>query len=210
MGYFMAGFDVLGVDKEPQPRYPFRFFQLDVTRITKRRARRIRELFDGIAASPPCHAHSDLAYRTGGKYPDLVGWTRELLDWIGLPYVIENVEGAPLIDPITLCGSSFGLRVRRHRLFETNWDLRPLPCNHDWQELHRPYTRMRGGKEPDVTGLISVHGSTGGKGGIEAWKVAMGIDWMTGPELAQAIPPAYTYYIGRQLLKEVRRRADVA
>lgn len=210
MGYHIAGFDVVGVDKEPQPNYPFRFYQMDLTTLTRKRARRIRENFDGIHASPPCQAYSTTSSLWPDReHPDLVGFTRDVLNWIGLPWVIENVPGAPLIDPVTVCGSTFGMRLRRHRLFEASFPLIGTECNHGWQNRHRPYTAYNysNGRVAYPTGVIGVFGGGQGmgQGEVTLWKVAMGIDWMTKEELAQAIPPAYTRWIGKQLLREVMK-----
>lgn len=205
MGYHIAGFEVVGVDIEPQPNYPFRFVQGDVLKL---RPEYIRKHFQAVAASPPCQAYSS----TRSLHPhierdDLVDETRSLLEATGLPYVIENVVGAPLINPVLLCESSFGLRVRRHRLFETNWGLEGRPCRHAWQDIHRPYVQSRyhTGKRLHASGTIGVYGGGQGLGDSETWlwRVAMGIDWMTKKELSQAIPPAYTQWIGEQLFEVV-------
>lgn len=209
MGYFQAGFDVVGIDIEPQPNYPADFYQHNCLKL---RPEWIAENFDAVAASPPCQAHSVTNSLHDIEHPDLIEPTRELLEAAGLPYVMENVPGAPLIDPVTLCGSSFGLSVRRHRLFETNWDLAGLDCKHRWQELYQPFrlgiSRKRAasrGTENNwvMTGVMPVFGGTQLNGGGDLYyaSVAMGIHWMDKKELNQAIPPAYTMYIGRQLYK---------
>lgn len=201
MGYHRAGFDVTGVDLHPQPRYPFQFAQGDALAYLRLLvAGRKVKAFDAIHASPPCQRYSMLARRNGNahEWPDLVGPVRELLEATGLPYVIENVEGAPLLDPVTLCGTSFpGLRVLRHRGFETNWPLVGLPCEphplvftHDKRKAH--YGRL-----DQFTSFVQVTG--GGNATVANKAAAMGIDWMTGAELNEAIPPAYTELIGRQL-----------
>lgn len=199
MGYHQAGFEVIGVDIEPQPNYPFKLIQADVIGLTPEQ---IVGRFDVIHASPPCLAHSNISKVSLNDHQDLIPETRELLEAAGLPYVIENVVGAPLIDPTMLCGSSFGLRLQRHRLFESSVPLPELSCEHAWQERHRPYLRYtsksRGG-QPTPTGVVSIYG--GQQMAIKDPKlaacVAMGIDWMTQVELRDAIPPAYTRYIGR-------------
>ena len=203
MGYHRAGFRVIGVDIEPQPNYPFMFIQADAVEFIER----FGNQFDAIHASPPCQAHSRIAsigVARNGAYPehqDLIAPTREALKTAGRPFVIENVVGAPLIDPITLCGSMFeGLKVYRHRLFECSFSI-DAPKH----EPHRDRTPSAGnGISPK--GFISVCGSGGVKGMtskeiIEYWSMAMGIDWMTRKELAQAIPPAYTEFIGRRLIE---------
>lgn len=203
MGFHQAGFEVVGIDKDPQPNYPFEFHQGKVGRL---KLKWIRANFDAIVGGPPCQLYSTTRTLHTVEYPDLVEPTRSLMKRTGLPYVIENVPGAPLLDPVQLCGSSFGLRVRRHRLFETNWLLPGLKCAHGWQDRSRIYRRRvsksRGGEIE--TGVVSVHGGGQmiGVNQVFAASVAMGIDWMTKDELNEAIPPAYTRYIGK-FLKEV-------
>lgn len=202
MGYHLAGFDVVGVDIEPQPNYPFKFIRGDALEYLAE----CGGCYDAIAASPPCQAFSrvqSLGAARNGSYPvhaDLIEPTRLLLEDWGKPYVIENVEGAPLHNPAMLCGSMFpSLRVYRHRLFETNWLLMTPP-----HSPHRDTTPPAGnGLSPK--GYISVCGSGGVKGMnsaqiLKTWQEAMDIDWMNRRELAQAIPPAYTFFIGSQLI----------
>ncbi len=199
MGYHRAGFDVVGVDINPQPRYPFEFWQADaLVALAKWES---VGTFDAIHASPPCQTYSVTRSLHSAAYPDLVGVTRQLLNFTGLPFVIENVQGAPLENTVKLCGSSFGLGVRRHRLFESNvmlWN--PPPCRHELQP------------EPiDVTGGGPSKGPRlDGKGGrsrkprtVKEAGDAMGIDWMTRAELNEAIPPAYTAWIGGQLIAQL-------
>jgi DNA (cytosine-5)-methyltransferase 1 len=159
-------------------------------------------LFSAVHASPPCQAWSDLQKQNKREYPDLIGPTRELLDawlWDGVPYVIENVEGAPLRSPVTLCGTGFpGLRVIRHRQFETNWplaqpphvDRHPLVFTHDKRKAHH-------GRLDQDSSYVQVTG--GGNCTVANKRAAMGIDWMIGRELNEAVPPAYTEYIGAEL-----------
>ncbi|MEU0397967.1 SAM-dependent methyltransferase [Streptomyces sp. NPDC006208] len=198
-GYHNAGFDVIGVDREPQPRYPYRFIQADLRDLDPEW---IAENFDAAAGSPPCWAHSDLAHRTGREYEDFIPETRALLVATGLPYVIENVEGAPLKDPIVLCGTMFdGLRVSRHRLFESNIPLtvpRPCPKRHP---LHYTLDKRKAhyGQLDEWTDFVMVTG--GGNCSRAAASAAMGgLDWMTKDGMNQSVPPAYTEWIGRQLL----------
>jgi DNA (cytosine-5)-methyltransferase 1 len=159
--------------------------------------------FDFIHASPPCQHYTRIAQRNvravARKWPDMIAATRDALQETGRPYVIENVvEARPLMrDAITLCGSSFGLDVRRHRLFESNLLLSPLPCDHSWQT---PRFRSLDGRRSQLASVVGVHGHTNYKGELELRRKAMGIDWMNNVELVQAIPPAYTEYIGEQLL----------
>lgn len=202
-GYVRAGWQVVGVDIEPQPNYPYEFIQMDAIEFLKTQD---LSRFDAIHASPPCQKFSRvqaLGKARNGSYkehPDLVEPTRELLQKIGKPYVIENVVGAPLNNPITLCGSMFGLKVYRHRLFETNFQIQaPQHFPH-----HDRTPSAGNGISPK--GFISVCG-TGGVKGMKAqeiisyWSYAMGINWMSRKELAQAIPPAYTEYIGKELAR---------
>jgi len=201
-GYQEAGFHVVGVDLEPQPNYcGDEFHQADALGVLRDLARFKRWMtLDGteliaIHASPPCQ--NDTAYnrRPGHvrEVPRLVGPTRELLRQTGLPYVIENVPGAPLENPIQFCGSSFGLDVRRHRLFETNFPLLAPPCNHASQKPGRfpGATNRPNGRATVEVGVWRIP--------LEVQQKAMGIDWMTLPELSQAIPPAYTRFIGEHL-----------
>jgi len=191
MGYYRAGFtNIVGVDNKPQPNYPFEFVQADALEYMVENDGG----FDFIHASPPCQAFSVITHND--NHENLVDITRELI--CNVPYVIENVPGAPLVGPVTLCGSSFGLRVRKHRLFESNVFLFDLPCNHKWQNDDKIYT-VRNHGETKKTGVCYVFGTGGSKG--EDWNTAMGIEWMTRKELSQAIPPAYTEYIGRQILE---------
>jgi DNA (cytosine-5)-methyltransferase 1 len=210
MGYHRAGFEVIGIDLKPQPRYPFPFFQADALRLPFGG-------FDAIHASPPCQAHSSIGAHarrlTGVEHPDLVPATRDLLVASGLPYVIENVPGAPLIAPVVICGSSVGLNVRRHRLFETNWPLMVPPCAHGWQtprfqssdsrrrHLVSTVVGVYGGHRATVVG---VHGNCNyaGEQALREW--AMEVDWMNSYELTQAIPPAYTELIGHQLMQHLK------
>ena len=204
-GYVRAGFEVYGVDIKPQPHY------LDSGASGFLRADALAYLevlmeephaFDVIHASPPCQAYSDLRNRTGREYPDLVAPTRIMLHAVGLPWVIENVEGAPLVNPVRLCGSSFGLGVRRHRLFEMSSPpvLTPPCVHHDQPEpLDVSGTGSRRlGPRPDGGG-----GNSRKPRSLDEARTAMGIDWMTRRELSQAIPPAYTEWIGRHLLQVV-------
>ena len=197
MGYHRAGFEVIGVDIKPQPRYPFEFIQADALDYVWDRRRR----FDAIHASPPCQAYSSKTMDRK-RHPDLVAATRQALRGIGKPYVIENVHGAPLVLPVRLCGSSFKLRVRRHRLFECSWFPVAPDCNHQWQDGDRPFRLYDHGKWFQ-SGIVHVFGTGGGKG-KEHWPEAMGIDWMTYSELTQAIPPAYTEFIGKQLIEVIK------
>lgn len=195
MGYHRAGFEIVGVDVVDQPNYPFEFVKADAIEA----ALAVGLLADVIHASPPCQAHTTLAKGNNGNtdaYPDLIDATRAVLIATGKPYVIENVPSAPLLDPITLCGEMFGLGVIRHRLFESNVML--------MQPAHQPHrgrvAGWRHGQRYDGP-YVAVYGDGGGKGSVTEWQAAMGIDWTdVRHEIAEAIPPAFTEFIGVQLL----------
>lgn len=198
MGYHRSGFDVVGVDINPQPRYPFEFVQADALHFA---AEHWHE-FDAVHASPPCQKYTPLgALHPDKTYPDLVGATRGLLDLTGLPYVIENVMAAPLIKErsITLCGGMFGLRTYRHRRFESGLLL--VAPEHP-KHVIRTATKQRRALW-DQGWHVSITGDVGTYVGPEA----MGIDWMSGNELCEAIPPVYTEHIGWQLMAHVNREA---
>ena len=203
MGYHRSGFAVTGVDIKPQPNYPFEFLQADVLDLKVEFLRS----FDAIHASPPCQAYSDLAKRNGNahEWPDLVGPVRKLLICTGKPWVIENVEGSPLRDPILLCGTMFPeLRVIRHRLFELNFDVVPPPhIPHNKHPLVHTLDKRKAhyGKTDEWRDFVQVTG--GGNCSIASARDAMGIDWMKKSEINEAIPPAYTYFIGLALKEHV-------
>lgn len=205
MGYHHAGFDVVGVDNSPQPRYPFEFIQADALALDPD----FVAGFDAVHASPPCQSFT--AYRrkgagVGAGYPDLIEPTRAMLAASGRPYVIENVAGAPLQDSILLCGSSFALDVRRHRYFESNVFLLGLPCDHGAQAAGRFASST--GRKPMSRKTVEV-GVWRIPLGIQ--KMAMGVDWeIELRELSEAIPPAYTEFIGRQLLAQIAAAAAEA
>jgi DNA (cytosine-5)-methyltransferase 1 len=203
MGYHRAGFDVIGVDLAPQPHYPFPQIQRDALEIVSM----IRGNWAAIHASPPCHDFSTASgvakKHHGAEYVDLIAPTRAALIATGLPYVIENVATAPLISPARLCGSSFGLNIRRHRLFETNWMLWSVPCDHGWQTPRFRSLASQQAKAGRLSTVVGVHGNTQYAGEFQIRCQAMGIDWMTNDELCEAIPPAYTEHIGKQLLAEI-------
>lgn len=187
MGYHRAGFEVVGVDINPQPRYPFPFIQADAMTFEFRG-------FDVIHASPPCQAFTAYKRRPNhvGEHPDLIWPIRSKLIGHSVPYVIENIPKAPLIKPIQLCGSSFGLDVQRHRLFESNVPMLAPPCDHGWQTPRFPQaTNRRNLRRTVEVGVYRIP--------LAVQQKAMGIDWMRLDELSEAIPPAYTEWIGRQL-----------
>ena len=203
VGYARAGFtEIVGVDLKPQPRYPFAFVQGDALAYLAAHGHK----FDAVHASPPCQRYSVGSRNWNGNpdaHPDLVAPTRAALVACVLPWVMENVPGSPLVNPVVLCGTSFGLKVFRHRLFEANFPLTGLPkCRHDGSTgSHRGYSTAASG----ANGYICVAGHNFEP---KAGALAMGIDWMgSRKELAQAIPPAYTEFIGRQLSAEVAFRA---
>lgn len=194
-GYHRAGFEVTGVDIEAQPRYPFEFVRADALDLSIEWMRQ----FDAIHASPPCQGYSataSLPWLADKTYPLLIEDVRNMLDEVARPYVIENVERAPLRG-VTLCGAMFGLRVYRHRRFESNALLLQPP-----HEKHRHVinggSRSLNRRGRSSSGYITVAGHQFRRDEASA---AMGIDWMTRDELAQAIPPAYTEFIGRQLVR---------
>ncbi|MGH7784904.1 MAG: DNA cytosine methyltransferase [Candidatus Binatia bacterium] len=196
MGLYRAGFDVVGVDIKPQPRYPFTFVQADALNPPFNLSD-----FDFIWASPPCQDYSALKGLSAHKRGKMIPAVREMLEASGKPYAIENVVGSELKEPIRLCGSSFGLGIWRHRLFETSPQiLFSPPCNHSLCP-----------KPIDVTGLGGpLHGQRKKAGGgisrkpnnLEHAREVMGIDWMSRPELSQSIPPAYSEFIARHFLNQ--------
>ncbi|MBT9331322.1 DNA cytosine methyltransferase [Paracidobacterium acidisoli] len=199
-GYQKAGFDVVGVDISPQPRYPFQFIQADALNLDPT----FIASFDAIHASPPCQSYSDLAKRNGNAHawPRLIEPVREMLIRSNLPYVIENVEGAPLINPVVLCGTMFPrLRVLRHRLFEASFPILTPP--HQKHPKVHTFDRRKShyGKTDEWKDFVQVTG--GGNCTLAAASEAMGIDWMTKSEINEAIPPAYTELIGKQLLHQL-------
>lgn len=190
MGYHRAGFEVVGVDHVHQKRYPFEFRQADALEFIREHGRE----FDVIHASPPCQRYSVTRSLHNNEHPDLVGPTRAALQKVGKPYVIENVPGAPLMNYVILCGTMFELRVIRHRWFECEPPILMAPhtCNH-WAKCART------SKIPNPDQFWSIAGKFGGTKSAAA---AMGIDWMTRDfELSQAIPPAYTEWLGRRILE---------
>ena len=200
-GYRNAGFDVVGVDIDPQPRYPYEFVQADVMALDAS----FIESFDAVHASPPCQAYSDLAKRNGNghMWPKLIEPVRDMLIASGRPYVIENVEGAPLRDYIVLCGTMFDdLRVIRHRLFEANFPIYPPP--HRRHPLVHTFDKRKAhyGKTDERKDYVQVTG--GGNCTLAAAHDAMGIDWrMMKREINEAIPPAYAEFVGCAMISSV-------
>ena len=202
VGYSRAGFDVVGVDINPQPNYPFEFVQMDALEAFDHFG---WNDFDAIHASPPCQHFSQMSKCRPGlaeTYPDLVDPARQLLIASGKPYVIENVTGSPLQNWAQVCGSGLGMTLQRHRWFESNVPLWGVPCAHGQNAWNPDYGHATGRKRRRVPV-------------IGEWRIkkhlqdeAMGIDWMTLPELSEAIPPAYTEYIGEYLMKACQSRSE--
>lgn len=211
MGYHRAGFDVTGVDLAPQKHYPFTFIQADALEYIAAHGHE----YDVIHASPPCQEYSRSrhirdATHIAIKRPKLIGDVRQLLNSTGRLWVIENVEDAPLPAAIELCGSMFGLPLLRHRWFEASvLLLMPGPCNHPDGFYNAVGGCVKGyGDFASKQTYIDNKGRTRkreGKPGKAAGVKAMGIDWMTVAEMCEAIPPAYTEYIGRQLMRVLNR-----
>lgn len=191
MGYSRAGFDVVGVDHKAQPRYPFEFIKADALEYVAEHGQE----YDAIYASPPCQAYSVMS-REENNHPDLYIPTREAVQATSKPWIIENVMNAPYNDRYMLCGSMFALLVRRHRNFETSWVIPyRLRCNHKKQG--RPIT---------VTGNGGGDTAHSRKGVKEEWPQYMGMPWATPAEVTQAIPPAYTFFIGKALMAVVEAK----
>jgi len=204
-GYHLAGWDVTGLDKEPQPNYPFRFIQADALDVLADRD--FMAQFDAVHASPPCQfrALATLSQRRrGAEYPDLIGPTRTLLEQLTVPWVIENVPDTPLRPDIRLCGCQFGLELpgigylKRERWFETSWRAFGLEMPH-----------RHVGHAISIAG----HGTPAwmraktGHIGVAEWRQVMGISWTTRAELTEALPPAYTRYVGGLLLEHLESEA---
>lgn len=191
MGYYHAGFEVVGVDIETQPHFPFEFHQADALTFPL-------EGFDAYHASPPCQGYSVCQNFTRHEYPKLLNAVRDHLISTAAPFVIENVMGAKkyMQNPLMLCGTMFGLRVIRHRLFETHPPIYfpPATCAHQ-------YRTAKQGRAPKEN---EYHCVVGNCGGAASARKAMGIDWMNRDELSQAIPPAYTEYIGKYLMEAIK------
>lgn len=202
-GYWLAGFRVVGVDIAPQKNYPFQFIQMDAIEFIRLYGKR----FDVIHASPECQKYTRLRRQkkikesTDARYTDMIGLVRSALISTGKPYIIENVEGAPLIGAVMLCGSMFPeLKVYRHRFFESNRFI-SVPEHYPHKERIPP-----SGSGVSKNGYVSI--TSGGVRNLpDGWtspaaykNMAMGIDWMIQKELTKAIPPIYTSYLGKQLI----------
>jgi DNA (cytosine-5)-methyltransferase 1 len=191
-GYTAAGFDVTGIDLKHGKRYPYTYIRGNVSEYLNND---YLQQFDVIHASPPCQTHSITQHlrNAQGKSTskvDMIPQVRAALIASGVPYIIENVPGSPLIEPIQLCGSSFNLKVRRHRLFESNINLKGSICNHKAQ-----------GKPVGVYGSLNDEIPGGGHTAktLQQARSAMGIEWALWGELVEAIPPIYTEYLGKQI-----------
>jgi len=197
MGLHRAGFEVVGIDLHPQPHYPFEFIQADAFEVNL-------DDYAVIHASPPCQGETAYQRRPGHVAPvDTIGAIERIRDRLsvsGSPFIIENVPGArrALRNPILLCGSMFGLDVRRHRIFECRgFEIKQPKCQHDLQQGSFPQATNRKNRRKTVeVGVWRIP--------LEVQQKAMGIDWMALEELSQAIPPAYAEYIGRAAMKHVR------
>lgn len=197
MGYHRAGFDVVGVDITDQPNYPFEFIKADALDVLTWLCDGVKQIeplrnLSAVHASPPCQAYAPVTAWRGSQsnHPDLLAPTRRLLRRLGLPWVIENVPYAPMEPDFVLCGSMFDLPVRRHRWFLTSWSGFEMaqPCLHSADDLSFDH----GGKQPE-----------------SEYRDAMGCGWMTVRESRNAIPPAYTEFMGRLLLEQVERAEAV-
>lgn len=212
MGYHRAGFDVWGVDISVRKNYPLNFIRADVLDLPMDFLR----TFDAIHASPPCQGYSEMRHAPGAKgAPLLIDRVRDMLEASGLPYIIENVEGArsAMRGPVMLCGTMFGLgaqgcELHRHRLFESNVPLAAPDCQHSGGPVVGVYgghARKRSAKH-------------GGRGTRDVWegghkaaaREAMGMDWATLNEMSEAIPPAFTEYLGRQLIDHIAKAERLA
>lgn len=195
MGYHLAGFRVIGVDKDPQPNYPFEFHQADALEFPL-------DGFDAIHASPPCQDYSKAMRHLAAEQPRLIDPVRERLVESGVPWIIENVVGAPIPTQsdlfgshgVELCGSMFGLPVWRHRLFEASIPLvAPRGCDHGTPAMN-PHNQM---------GRDRIYEEFGRQDPDPIWNSAMGVGWMGRYDGREAIPPAYTHYVGRFLYAAV-------
>lgn len=199
MGLHRAGFDVVGFDIKKQPRYPFDFVQQDALTVDL-------PSFDAVWASPPCQAYTRLKARSQREHPQLIEATRFALVCSGLPYIMENVAGSPLNSPGVLCGSMFPqLLIRRHRLFESDIEMHFPDCNHN---IRKPQFDVYEHYHWRKSRFVPVYGNGDKTKASHVWNQAMGIDWMTRKELTQAVPPAYSEYLGRQLIEALATPTD--
>jgi len=201
-GYHDAGFEVIGVDCKHQKNYPYEFHQGDALEFLGKYGKD----FDAVHASPPCQDHMKVGQHPKHGTAWLLPATRDLLRTIELPWVIENVVGAPMDAHFVLCGCQFGLDVRRIRLFETNWaEFQLMPC---CEHLTPVLLSVVGLGTPTAI-LRRWQRDFGRNPTISDYQKAMGIDWMTRAELSQAIPPAYAEWIGKHLMEVVNESRKV-
>jgi DNA (cytosine-5)-methyltransferase 1 len=201
MGYHRAGFDVVGVDIDAQPNYPFEVIQADALEFMAQDWDQFSYRLRAIHASPPCQSYSRNLKHMAAVQPMLIEPVRRALVATGLPWVIENVEGAPMPDQddlfgrygIVLCGTAFGMRVYRHRWFESSMQLVGKGCNHSLRAMN-PH---------NVAGRKQMYAEFGRQDPEILWRDEMGVGWMGRYEAREAIPPAYTEFIGGQLLESL-------
>ena len=204
VGYFDAGFRVVGVDHRPQPHYPFEFIRADALEYLAEHGNE----YDVIHASPPCQAYSVTWGLYKRDYPMLIELVRDALIQTGKPYVIENVPGSPLINPVMLCGTMFGLKVIRHRLFECSPLIyfSPATCQHEGYATGNRARRVGITRTPRLSDGFNYVTVAGNNYLSDEGAKAMKIDWMTRAELSQAIPPAYTEWLGGQIIEIIQRK----
>lgn len=195
-GLYAAGFQVVGIDINPQPNYPYQFYQADALEVDL-------SMFSAVWASPPCQAYTQLNNRhkdLSDRYPDLVGPIRDRINSYGLPYIIENVPGAPLRDPLTLCGQMFGLDVYRHRLFESNNPLQGHPhVKHIGRAAYGRIPDKSKGEKYTISGHFGdLPGAKAAMDMSDSWRESM-----TRRELAESIPPVYSEFLAVQLFNMV-------
>lgn len=201
MGYHRAGFEVVGVDMKPQPRFPFEFHQGDAMTYPLCG-------YQAIHASPPCQSYSAALKHLAIPKPMLVDAVRERLSEFGAPWVIENVVGAPIAGAPTLfgdhgcmlCGSCFGMRIHRHRLFATSFSVVAPDCYHGTRHALNPHR---------AEGRERIYAEFGRGDPEKVWAKDMGVEWMSRHEAREAIPPAYTEWIGRQLMEVLKLHGAV-
>lgn len=186
-GYVAAGFEVTGVDLEPQPRYPYEFVQGDALAFLIANGHE----FDAVHASPPCQAHTLAQRIQGNAHPELISPTRQLLRALGVPFVIENVPGSPLEGPVELCGAMFGLRTYRHRLFEASFPLEGPP-----HPVHAGVTVKMG----RALRVGDWYHAVGNFSNVPYVRADLGVPWMSRDGIRECIPPAYAEFVGKQLL----------
>jgi DNA (cytosine-5)-methyltransferase 1 len=206
VGYYRAGFDIIGVDLHPMPRYPFEFIGAEALIFLEDLiADDMADHFDAIHASPPCQRYSPTRTMHNVRYPDVINPLRALLKKTQIPYIIENVPEAPMENPVILCGSQFDLcqewsgefwrgdvYLKRHRAFEV---LFPVPDAGLHDHTRRAVTVAGHGRMGKSDSIFK------GKGFSQLKRDVMRIGWMTENELNEAIPPAYTQYVGQHLMR---------